>query len=65
MTDEVFINYMEAHSRTERALFKKDHINRLLTLAGEEPNQVIEWQPWFYRDMESTLTKAKSNIGYK
>lgn len=32
--DETFLGYVELHSKTERALFHKVHIERLLKLAG-------------------------------
>jgi len=37
MTDEQLIDYCDLHSETERALFSRQHINRMLELAGEEP----------------------------
>ena len=37
------LDYIETHSKTERALFGQDHINRLLYLAGQEPNMDIPW----------------------
>ena len=36
MSDEEFIAYCEAHSRTERKGFVPAHIARLLRLAGDE-----------------------------
>lgn len=35
--DESFLGYVETHSRTELALFHRDHVLRLLELAGREP----------------------------
>lgn len=32
--DKTFLDYVEMHSRTERALFHKMHVERLLKLAG-------------------------------
>jgi hypothetical protein len=33
-TDEELISYFEIHSRTERALFAKEHVARLMKLGG-------------------------------
>ena len=62
MSDAQFVSYMDMHSRTERALFHKDHINRLLALAGEEPDEVHEWQAWHYHDMKPILDKVRSRL---
>lgn len=40
MTNEEFLGYVELHSRTERALFAGEHLDRLLALAGRPP---IRW----------------------
>lgn len=43
--DDFFIGYCELHSETPRALFHKDHIARILRLAGyEEAAQATEAQ---------------------
>ena len=34
MTDEELLGYAEIHCRTDLGLFRKDHVNRLLALAG-------------------------------
>ena len=48
MTDDELIGYCLIHCRTERALFHKDQINRMIALAGFPegfPESVdIEWQ---------------------
>ena len=36
MEDDHFLGYCNLHSRTERALFSPDHVNRLFDLAGDE-----------------------------
>jgi hypothetical protein len=36
MTDEQFLGYVELHSTTERHLFGKHHVVRLLELAGRK-----------------------------
>jgi hypothetical protein len=38
-SDRDFLGYVYLHSQTELALFHKDHINRLLKLAGKEELQ--------------------------
>lgn len=35
--DESFLGYVEIHSRTELALFHRDHAIRLIKLAGQDP----------------------------
>lgn len=44
--DERFIGYCELHSRTERALFHRQHVERLFALAGEPANLTPNLQ-WF------------------
>jgi len=43
IADEKLLDYFEEHSQTPRCLFCKDNVNRLLELAGEEPDMDIEW----------------------
>ena len=44
MNDEQFLGYFSLHSRTERALFHRDDINRLMRLVGnEELTELPEW----------------------
>lgn len=62
--DEDFLAYMEGHSQTPRALFSRKQVNRLLTMAGEEPDEWREWVAWHYWDMKPTLEAAKKNAGY-
>lgn len=35
-SDSEFLNYVEAHSKTPRALFSKEHVNRFRKLAGKQ-----------------------------
>lgn len=41
MTDEEFLNYVEAHSKTERALFSAEHFERFWRLVGRTLNQSL------------------------
>lgn len=53
---------MELHSQTERALFHRDYVNRLLDLAGvDEPLEEREFVSWRYHDMEPYLVAARGN----
>lgn len=48
MDDEDLIGYCELHSSTERAMFSKDQINRMIALAGfpeDFPKEVH--LPWY------------------
>jgi hypothetical protein len=42
-TDEELIDYCEYHSRTEVALFHRDHIERICKLAGREVPDIPVW----------------------
>ena len=43
MNDLEFLNYVEAHSETPRALFSVEHVKRLFTLAkGSYPKELDE-----------------------
>ncbi len=35
-SDAEFLGYVDEHSRTDLALFSREHVNRLLRLAGRE-----------------------------
>lgn len=41
MTDAEFLGYVDLHCRTERALFAREHVDRLYQLAGLPP---IRWE---------------------
>jgi hypothetical protein len=44
VNDEDLLGYFEIHARTERALFHRDHVARLLELAGRESQpDMPEW----------------------
>lgn len=44
MTNAEFLDYFEAHSKTERALFSRDQVARLFRLSGTTPSPVpADW----------------------
>lgn len=66
MSDEDFLNYVEAHSDTERALFSGKQIARMLTLAGDE-GAAAEWMEcpgiWRAVDLREHVDKARRRDG--
>lgn len=47
-TDDEFLDYMYWHSKTERHLFHRDHVRRLLMLSGHEnPDEILAHQGEF------------------
>lgn len=49
MTDDELIRYCDSHCETQRALFHRDHVNRMLSLAGHPEGwarEVPEYQQW-------------------
>jgi hypothetical protein len=64
MSDEDLLGYFEIHSRTERALFHRGHVVRLLELAGREvPQDLPEWIG-VHIDMADPLVKeARARSG--
>ena len=54
-TDDDLIAYAALHCKTERALFHRDHLNRLLSLAGREPVDGKEWFALHRDEMEPIL----------
>lgn len=61
-SDEKFLGYMTIHSKTERALFRNDYVDRLTALAGKEDVEHREWVSWHYRDMKPYLDAAYKNL---
>ena len=43
MTDDELLGYFEIHSRTERALFCKEDVERLLELSGSPKSNTERW----------------------
>src|SRR5574342_590215 len=70
MTDEQLLDYVEAHSKTELALFHRVHAIRVLDLAGVEHSSVeeycefIEWHYWnaipYIREARARLQEKSS-----
>ena len=63
MSDADFIGYCEIHSKSERALFCRRDVNRLLELAGMQADEWREWVSWHYGDMKAILKRAKLKGG--
>ena len=64
MTDEQLLNYVWYHSKTERALFHGDHINRVLELAGDE-RRVPGWREWHAEYAQPVVTIARAKLKEK
>lgn len=58
-TDDELIAYAAIHCRTERALFHRDHVNRLFRLGGREPVDGAEWFAVHEDEMEPVLKAIK------
>ena len=62
MNDDQLIDYCEAHSQTERALFAPIHVNRMLLLAGfleGYPRVVSGWRNVFTAEMQPLVDAAR------
>ena len=61
--DEDFLTYMKYHSRTERALFSKDQLERLFRLAGR-PCPLLQdaWVSAPYYAIQPLLEEAQARI---
>lgn len=55
--------YIETHSQSQRALFHKSHINRLLALSGHEPDTDIDWVRLPYSIAIGYINKARRLLG--
>lgn len=56
-TDEGLLGYVWLHSRTERALFHRDHVLRLFKLAKvKPPDDLPAWVP-MHEDVADPLIK--------
>lgn len=66
MTDEHLIGYCEIHCKTERALFKGMHVNRMLELAGNPPNFVrfVRHDDWYtmHEEMQELCDLARARM---
>lgn len=59
MTDAELIDYCKAHAQTERALFHKSHVDRMLALA--EVDSVFKLPEWgsYKQSMINLCDRAK------
>ena len=64
MNDEDLLGYFEIHSRTERALFHRDHVARLLKLAGENSTlgHVAEFIAVGYEMSDPLVARARTRL---
>jgi hypothetical protein len=63
MTDDEFIDYVETHSQTDRALFHREHIMRIAALAGREaPELRGEWYAMRAPVAHPMVAEARSRI---
>lgn len=63
MTGEILIGYIETYSKTERALFHKDHLNAFLELAGSEMRVDNEFVACSYdSDLCKLIIQARQNL---
>jgi hypothetical protein len=57
-TDEQFLSYVELHSTTERHLFSKGHVIRLLALAGREVPPLVSALIAVHHDLAQPMVDA-------
>lgn len=69
-SDEEFIGYCSLHSRTERALFHRDHVRRMAALAGDEAllerlsaGDAPEWFSVNEYVVAPLVTQARARLG--
>jgi hypothetical protein len=65
--DEDFIDYCRWHSRTDRALFHRDHVKRMAKLAGDEvlaarAGTFPEWVAVHEEAMMPLVEKARAKL---
>jgi hypothetical protein len=56
-SDREFLSYVEIHSETELALFHRNHVNRLLRLAGKPEQPGLPALVSIYRYTAQPLVK--------
>jgi hypothetical protein len=62
-TDRELVEYVDAHSRTERALVHREHVRRLLTLAGRAvPDDLPEFVGVHHRDCRQIIEDARAGM---
>ncbi len=63
MDDKELLGYADTHSETERALFSREHVIRILTLAGERvPFAIPEWVSVSADTMKPLVVKARRRL---
>ncbi len=62
-TDEEFLGYVDLHSRTELALFHRDHVKRLCELSGAQwVGRMRDFEPLHYHDIKPALEEARVRL---
>jgi hypothetical protein len=67
VTNEEFLGYFSVHCRTERALFSRDQVARLLRLSGD-PRPLANTPNWVavYADVADPLiAKARRRLKFR
>lgn len=63
MTDRELVDYLDAHSRTERALVHRDHVVRLLKLAGRPIVEGLPlWMGVHWTDCHELINDARKTV---
>lgn len=59
-TDEDLLGYALIHSQTDRALFHREHVKRIWTLAGRAvPNDLPDFVSVYYDTMSTVVEEAR------
>ena len=62
-TDYELVEYIDTHSRTERALVHREHVRRLLTLAGRAvPDDLPAFVGVHYCDCRAIIEDARASV---
>jgi hypothetical protein len=61
-SDDKLLDYVETHSKTERALFHVDHINRLLELAGHPKVPWVGFASLHFADAKPLIEEARCRV---
>jgi len=61
-TDEEFLQYVETHSQTPRALFSDEHVRRLCRLAGREAPQFSGFLAVHYETAKPLIDAARTRL---
>ena len=62
-TDAEFIDYVEAHSQTPRALFSKEQLTRLFILADQVPPEMYSgFYAFHIWDAERVIKMARARL---